>query len=66
MALRKRLLQNGYPKGTINFNINDVLSKNRNKIVVSTVPKKDLFIEVVHNRFFGYGIWLILWTRFGI
>ena len=42
--LRNRLLQNGYPKGTINFNINDVLNRNRNKILVSTVPKKDLFI----------------------
>ena len=37
---------NGYSRGIINYNINDVLKKNRNKlnIPVFTVPKKDLTI----------------------
>ena len=44
--LRKLLLQNGYPQGIITYNINDVLSRSRNKprSPVSTVPKKDIII----------------------
>ena len=45
--LRKLLLQHGYPQGVITFNINDVLSKNKNKPnnpVQATVPKKDILI----------------------
>ena len=45
--LRKLLLQNGYPLGTINYNIKDVLNKNKDKPkspTVATVPKKDLII----------------------
>ena len=32
--LRKLLLLNGYPQGKINFHVNDVLERNRNKRVV--------------------------------
>ena len=47
--LRKLLLQNGYPQGIINYHINDVLNKNRQRHhskcnPVCTVPKKDIVI----------------------
>ena len=45
--LRKRLLQNGYSQGIINYHINDVLNKNRqhqHSNPVSTVPKKGIVI----------------------
>ena len=44
--LRKLLLQNGYPAGIINYNINDVLNKqqNRTKNPTTTVPKKDIIL----------------------
>ena len=45
--LRKLLLQNGYPRGIINYHINDVLNKNRqhqHSNPVSTVPKKGIVI----------------------
>ena len=29
--LRKLLLQNGYPAGVVNYNINDVLNRQQNK-----------------------------------
>ena len=40
--LRNFLLRNGYPTGVINYNINDVLSRQQNKAKnpSSTVPKK--------------------------
>ena len=52
--LRKLLLQNGYPLGTINYHINDVLKKNKDKLkgpTVSTVPKKDLIISLPYLGF---------------
>ena len=52
--LRKLLLQNGYPLGTINYNINGVLKKNKDKLkspIVSTVPKKDLLISLPYLGF---------------
>ena len=44
--LKRLLLQNGYPQGIINFNINDVLNKNKTKPnePITTVPKKDIII----------------------
>ena len=46
MDLKRLLLQNGYPQGIINFNINDVLNKNKNKAnePMATVPQKDVII----------------------
>ena len=40
--LRKLLLQNGYPAGVVNYNINDVLNRQQNKpkSPTTTVPKK--------------------------
>ena len=40
------MLQNGYPRGIISCNVNDVLNRNRNKpnSPVSTVPMKDIII----------------------
>ena len=44
--LRKLLLQNGYPTGVINYNINDVLNRqqNRAKNPTTTVPKKEIIL----------------------
>ena len=44
--LKKILLQNGYPKGIITYNVNDVLNRHSNKPVnpVPTVPRKDIII----------------------
>ena len=43
--LIKLLLQNGYPAGVVNYNINDVLNRqqNRPKNPTTTVPKKETF-----------------------
>ena len=42
--LKNSLLQNGYPKGVINYNVNDLLHKHKNKPSkpTLTVPKKDV------------------------
>ena len=42
--LKNSLLQNGYPKGVINYNVNDLLHKHKNKPSkpILTVPKKDV------------------------
>jgi len=48
--LRKLLLQNCYPQGTITFTINDVSNKNinkPNKPVQATVLKKDILILLI-------------------
>ena len=44
--LRKLLLQNGYPSGVLNYNINDVLNRkqNRPKQPITTVPKKEVLL----------------------
>ena len=45
--LRKLLLPNGYPKGIINYHINDVLNKNRHQqsnSVSSVQAKKDIVV----------------------
>ena len=44
--LRKLLLQNGYPAGVINYNINDVLNRqqNRPRTPTTTVPKKETIL----------------------
>ena len=44
--LRKCLLQNGYPAGFFNYNINDVLNRQQNKPKnpITTVPKKETIL----------------------
>ena len=44
--LRKLLLQNGYPAGVINYNINDVLNRQQRKLKnpTTTVPKKEIIL----------------------
>ena len=44
--LRKLLLQNGYPAGVFNYNINDVLNRQQNKPKnpTTTVPKKETIL----------------------
>ena len=44
--LRKLLLQNRYPSGVLNYNINDVLNRqqNRPKQPITTVPKKEVLL----------------------
>lgn len=44
--LKKTLLQNGYPRGILCYNINDVLNrqKNRSAEPAPTVPKKDVIL----------------------
>ena len=44
--LKKTLLQNGYPRGVLCYNINHVLNRQKNKSVepIATVPKKDIFL----------------------
>ena len=41
--LKKTLLQNGYPRGVLCYNINHVLNRQKNKPAepITTVPKKD-------------------------
>ena len=44
--LKKLLLQNGYPSGVLNYNINDVLNRqqHRPKKPITTVPKKEVLL----------------------
>ena len=43
--LKRHLLRNGYPRGIISYNMNDVINKHRNKPKdIITVPKKEIFI----------------------
>ena len=44
--LKKTLLQNGYPRGVLCYNINHVLNRQKNKPaeLITTVPKKDIFL----------------------
>ena len=35
---------NGYPRGIITYNMNDVVTRNRSKDPITTVPKRDVFI----------------------
>ena len=44
--LKKTLLQNGYPRGVLCYNINHVLNRQKNKSAeaIATVPKKDIFL----------------------
>ena len=44
--LRKLLLQNGYPAGVVNYNINDVLNRQQNKPKnpTTTVPIKETIL----------------------
>ena len=44
--LKDLLSRNGYPRGVITYNMNDVVNRNRNKPkdLITTVPKRDVFI----------------------
>ena len=43
--LKRHLSRNGYPRGIISYNMNDVVNKHRNKPKdIITVPKKEIFI----------------------
>ena len=44
------MLQNGYPKGVINYNVNDLLHKHKNRPSqpTLTVPKKDVTLVLPH------------------
>ena len=43
--LKKLLSRNGYPRGIITYNMNDVVNKhNKPKDPITTVPKKEIFI----------------------
>ena len=45
-ALKKLRSQNGFPRGAVNYNMNDVLQKLQNKPLTPTitVPKKKIFL----------------------
>ena len=47
--LKNSLLQNGYPRGVINYNVNDVLHKHKDRPSqpTLTVPKKDVIFPVL-------------------
>ena len=49
--LRKLLLQNGYPAGVANYNINDVLNRqqNRPRNPTTTVPKKERRVATLRD-----------------
>ena len=51
--LKKTLPLNGYPKGIISFNMNDVLNKYRNRPseTVTTVPKSDVILVLPYLGF---------------
>ena len=44
--LKKLLSRNGYPRGVVNYNMNDVLQKQQNKPLTPTItaPKKKMFL----------------------
>ena len=44
--LKNLLSPNGYPRGVITYNMNDVVTRNRNKPKdpITTVPKRDVYI----------------------
>ena len=43
--LKRHLSRNGYPRGIISYNMNDVINKHRNKPKdIITVPQKEIFI----------------------
>ena len=51
--LKRLLLKNGYPHCIINFNINDVLNKNKNNPTepIATVPTKDAIVLLPYTGF---------------
>ena len=42
--LKNLLSRNGYPRGIITYNMNDVVTQNKPKDPITTVPKSDIFI----------------------
>ena len=57
--LKNTLLQNGYPRGVLCYNINDVLNrqKNRSAEPATTVLKKDIILVL---PFLGFKVKLLL------
>ena len=51
--LKNLLSRNGYPRGIITYNMNDVVTRSRKKSkdAVTTVPKRDIFIVLPYLRF---------------
>ena len=56
--LRKLLLQNGYPAGVVNYNINDVLNRqqHRPRHPIITVPKTETILVL---PYLGYKVKLL-------
>ena len=56
--LSNSLLQNGYPRGVINYNVNDVLHKykDRPSQPTLTVPKKDVILVLPYLGLHSDGI----------
>ena len=56
--LKNTLLQNGYPRGVLSYNINDVLNrqKNRSAEPAATVPKKDIILVLPFLGFQSEGL----------
>ena len=50
--LKKTLLQNGYPRGVLCYNINHVLNRQNNKSAkpIASVPLKDIFLVLPFLR----------------
>ena len=55
VSLKNSLLQNGYPRGVINYNVNDVLHKHKQKPSqpTLTVPKKDVILVLPYLGLHG-------------
>ena len=51
--MKNSLLQNGYPRGFINYNVNDVLNKHKDRPSepTLTVPKKDVILVLPYLGF---------------
>ena len=61
--LKNTLVQNGYPRGVLCYNINDVLNrqKNRSHEPATTVPKKDIILVLpFSNVFWAFKVKLLL------
>ena len=50
--LKRHLSRNGFPRGIISYNMNDVINKHQNKPKdIITVPKKEMFIVLRVSRY---------------
>jgi len=44
LNVKSLLSRNGYPRGIITYNMNDVVTRNKPKDTIATVPERDVFI----------------------